>query len=497
MGVLSLNEVGIPDFVKVNKIHYSMLPPLVNNTMTIRGKKGLYHFSQDVGTRQVTVDITIKATMGTVIARARELAEWLYYEGPVSLSLPDEPEKYYMVVPDGETNIDEMVSIGQGTLTFLCTEAFAYGPEHITDYVVTTSDAFEVDVIGDVDTYPQIDLTIKSDITSISVIADDGFVMFGEPADVTKTPSNKMPRRLGDAMDNTSLWTSAVSVEGGLIQGGFSSDGVSFKQAGADYGTGTDWHGASAIRALPSPIQDFQIETWGTFKTTDNGQIGRIETYLLDENNESLGKIALKDGHKDGKWQSFEARAGSLSGGHYFINYFSKGGLVSVKNPKTKKITKVYGQGAWTSFYGKMIIRRQGQNWYAWIGAYDTVKKRFSARYENSWTDSKKIAMNKLAKVQVHIGAYGTYSPINDMRISAVNVYEFVELTAVQVPIIASAGNTLTVDCERSIILKDGEPFYEALNPASTFFSFQKGINGLAISPAKADVTVTYKERWL
>jgi phage-related protein len=83
------------------------------------------------------------------------------------------------------------------------------------------------------------------------------------------------------------------------------------------------------------------------------------------------------------------------------------------------------------------------------------------------------------------------------MYISDLKVQEFVELPADQTPIIATAEDILSIDCSKSIIYKNGEPFYQALHPASTFFKLNTGRNGIAVSEDDADVRIAYQERWL
>lgn len=480
--MLKLNGVNIPSFVKVNKVRFSVLPPIENNLLKVRGKYGLYNLGQDVGKRTITAEITIIAEqINGVMNATRELAEWLYHKEPVQLIISDEPDKYYLVLPDGNTEIDEIVNIGKGEITFVCTEPFAFGSTHEITFTPQSEDEiYYIDVKGTAENYPQIELTVTEDVTSIAVVTDDGIVMLGEEAQVTEKKVDRFPIRLRDEMSDPSTWTTAISVDNGVITGSFSSNGYQFQQANKDFGNGSAWYGASAIKSLPTPIKDFEVEMWLGFKASSKKQIGRIELYLLDEKNEQFGKIALRDTDPSNNYQIFEARAGTLVNGKYFV--------------------KTYGRrkGVWSDFdNGHMVIGRNRNKWYAHIGIWDSVKKRFHTRYTGEWFDTKNIATNKLAKIQIHIGKYGKYEPYSTMYISDIKVRERLTLGTGEVPIIAKEGDVLLIDNERAIVYKNGIPFFEGLNPASNFFSFKKGINGIAITPAKANVKVTYTERWL
>lgn len=477
--LLNLNGVNIPSFVKVNAVKYSILPPIENNFLKVRGKKEYYFTGQDLGQRKIEAEVTITSTgPNKVMARMTQLAEWLYHEEEVKLIIEDTPDKYYLVVLDGETNIEEIVSTGKGTISFLCTQPFAFGYLHEVPYTPTSDQPYYFNVVGNAPSFPEVELTVKENITDISIVADNGLVMIGEPETIDKTPTNKKPLRLSDTMANTSNWTAGTSVDGGTVAGTFSTNGYSFSQASKDYGTGSQWHGAAAIRSLPSPIQDFEVNADIGLISSKVGQIGRVEVYLLDANNNHVGKVSLKDVATNGNYMTFEARAGNYSGGKYFVREEKRNGV-------------------WANFSGRIQIGRKGKKWYAHIGQYDSTKKIYHSRLSREWYDVKNQFSSKVAKIQIHIAAFATREAYNNAFIGDIKVHEHVELTSTQTPIIAETGDVLLIDSSKSIVYKNGEPFFEGINPVTTFFPLQKGLNGLAVSPAKADVVVRYTERWL
>lgn len=489
--MLTLNGNKIPSFVKVNKVTFSILPPIENNLLKVRGKAGSYNMGQTVGQRVITADITIVAEkVNGVMAASRELAEWLFHAEPVKLVLDDEPEKYYLVLPDGETDVDETVNVGKSSLTFVCTEPYAFGEEHVRTFkAAELADNFmEVEVEGTAETFPKIELTMKEDVTAISLVSEsDGkFITIGEEAEVTSKPVNTTPVRLWDEMSNVSKWTTAISVDGGTIQGSFRSNGYSFSQAlgsenTPDYGTGTAWHGASAIRSLPSVISgDFEVEFEFGFNASTKQQIGRIELYLLDSNNEQFGKIAMIDASGINNHQRLEVRAGKLAGGKYFINDWG-----------------AY-KGVWSNLQvGKMRIGRTGRTWFGYVGIWNSKKKVYASQLYREWTDTSGIATNPLAKLQIHLGAYKEYPAYQTMYFSDIKVRERLTFNASETPIIAQQGDVLLIDSASATVYKNGEVFYEGLNPSSQFFSLKKGMNRIAVVPAKADVALLHAERWL
>jgi len=456
-----------------------VLPEIENRTLKARGKNGLYLYGQDVGNREIAVSFSIIAGTNTnVMTITRELALWLHNPEPVPLTLSDEPDLYYMVVPDGDTKLNEIATVGQGTIKFLCVEPYAYGPENTVTASPISSDPFQVPVAGTAEAYPLIEMKVRSSSTSLAVISDEKFVMLGDPDDVTKTPTNPFPKRLHDVLSNPASWTAGTAVDGGVIFGDYVSDGNSFRQANSDYGTGSGWHGAAKIKSLTTPIQDFEVHSYFGFKADRREQVGRMEAYLLDANNNVLGKVALVDKSDKNYYPSFEARAGTLNEGTYFG-------------------TRLRTDGNWTNKEGIMKISRKGNKWTANISVFDSTKTQLQYSQSYSWTDRSNKFTAKLAKVQLHVGAYGTKAKYKDMYYHSFRIFEYVELSATQTPIVVEKDDIILIDCEKSIVYKNGDPYFAGLNMASDFFSLKNGVNGLSLSPPIADVTVKYRERWL
>lgn len=491
--MLNLNGKQMPGFVKVESFEFSILPPMQNNMIQVRGKKGHYFYDQQLGQRMLNANIIIKAEANKVIEYTRELAEWLYNPEPVKLVLDEEPDKYYMVVPDGETTINEIVSVGMGTISFVCTEPFAFSVDE-TEHVFTpaANTPTYVNVGGTAEAYPEIEVTLTQDAESIAVVADNGYVMIGDPASADMTPVNTRPKRLNDEMNSLTGWQAATLVDRGVIAGTFSPSGLGgVQQTSGNYGTGTEWHGASVKKSLSATAQNFEAGIWFSHDSTHRNQTGRVELYLLDANGVHMGKVTLEDFSIYHEYPTFKARAGAAGSGHDIVAGYR--GLTST-NKKTKAEVSTF-----SNFYGRMYIRRNGKYWSAQIGIWDTVKKKFKSTYTRNWIDSKNQFNKPLAAVQIHVGKWGgsTIPATDRLHISNVYVTEIVELSNGQTPIIAEAGDVLTIDCSKSILYKNGEEFYKGLQPGSSFFALQPGVNGLAVTEPGTNVKVTYREGWL
>ncbi|MCD4839763.1 phage tail family protein [Neobacillus sedimentimangrovi] len=476
---IKFNNIPIPTFVKVNDIQVSALPPVSQKTMKVSGKAGSYDFGNEIGERRIEVAVSIIANSPSDLEdKTREFAEWLYYDEAKEFVILDEPDKYYMAKVTGESDINKVLKVGQGTITFICTDPYAYGYEKTFDLIPREGEEINFENTGGTTTYPTIRVVFSDPTTEFAIVSGDEYLKFGKPVDLeNQTPKDNKPLILWDEMHSLTGWTAASSVDGGIIQGSFSTNGYAFSQAGADFGSNPNgWHGAAAVKGLSKQIQDFTVQAmFGFVSGWDYGQVGRIEVYLLDVNGNKLGKLAVKDISLTSWSPTFEAFAGS--------------------NKNIAYVTK--NNKLWNNMYtGSFSLTRIGNRWTANISTLENYKATSSASFD--WVDVGNTVTGKLAQIQIHIGAYKDHKIQEVMNIQDIKVWEHVSLEQNEVPYIFKAGDILEVNCETGMILKNNIPYYEDLDPSSRFIKFEKGSNGLKVAPMIIESgTVTYKERWL
>lgn len=470
----------LPSYVKVLNIKYAILPTIESKTQKIMGRGGSYDFGIEIGEREIELEIMIIAdNQNDILRKARDLTSYLYYKDLKPLILLDEPDKQYMARFVGDSEVTELYRTGKATLRFLCPSPYA---ESITTTSVTAT-AFKdtpigVDNNGTAEAFPIITLTMKENASSISVITNDKHVTIGNSPDSDEEQEEENPLITGITADSYAGWSTALEVDNGEITGTFNSNGFTLRQADGDYGTGASWHGASGIRAISKELQDFSVDYYIGFESLSIEETGRMELYLLDANNEHIGKIALHDSSKSTRTLVVEARAGNYQAGHYFMRSSIPSSTVDGK------------------FYGVLRIYRKGKKWGAYLAFVDENGVH-SKVIKKEWTDTEgAFNLKKLAKVQIHTGAFSTRQPVKTMYVVYIGVYELKKPNT-STPVILKKGDKLTIDNTKAIILKNGEPFFQYLDPSSDFFGLNTGINGIVISPPVADVNIKYKERWL
>ncbi|MCH5586319.1 phage tail family protein [Shimazuella sp. AN120528] len=481
---IRFNGLDLPSFVLVNDIHISLVPPIKQTTITISGRAGSYDFGNELGERKITIDITIEASTPTELrANLRQLATWLYYEDAKQLILLDEPDKYYLAKVTDEIELKQNISMAQGSITFWCSDPFSYA---IQEKVIALNPIDETPIPitnnGNQSSSPRFHVEFTQPTTEFALVSGEEFLYFGQPLQQdTQTATQTRVTMLNDDMSSLTGWTSGVGVDGGVIAGSFATDGFRFSQSGGNYGTGSAWHGAAAVKTIATLIQDFTMEASVSLNPTANNQMGRVEVYLLDVNNAIIGKIAIKDMSINLESPQLEARAGNLASGTLFVAYRGK------------------KEGYWKDFSGILRFSRIGNKWTCLAAIIDS-NGRWIKQFTYSFVDTKNLYTAKLAGVQIHVGAYANYAviPINRLYVTNVKIIQENVPTSTQVPYIFSTGDVLEMDCATGSIWKNGEPFFADLNPSSTFIQLPTGTSGISVLPASiTNSTITFRERWL
>jgi predicted phage tail component-like protein len=475
------NEILMPDFVRVLSIEHSILPPVSQNLLTISGKHGAYDYGNEIGVREIAIDIAIvMAEENTLPQYLEQLAEWLYYDEAKKLVLGDDINKYYLAKFTGDSNIQESFLVGEGTLTFVCTNPYKHGLEReflIPETYGNGSEPFNVLNTGNAVTEPKMTFEIVKDITSFTVVADDEFIDIGTPmtVDDSRTIASHGKYAMYDQLTSTTGWTTSASVHSGTVFGTFEVYGNhAFRQSGLDFGENlTGWHGATMQKVMDFAVQDFDA-VWYFRIDTSKEQLGRMHMSLLAEDGTELFMVQMYDAHANNSSLRFSARS------------FGIENIIGSEATFTNN----------TSIDGYVKLKRQGSIMY--VDVYEKVSGAYKKLHSQRFMDTS--GGKKVGQVKLHTGAYGSYAPAYmEQRDVVITNLDKASLNINTVPLIAVAGDVLEIDNSTGAILKNGVPFYQYLNPSSSFIKLEKGANGISISPADCfnNGVISYTEKSL
>jgi len=548
---ITFNNIPMPYFVHVKNIKHRILPTISQNLLTVGGRAGSYDYGNTIGNREIDIDIQIITPEPNVLpAYLRILAEWLYHEDARELVLGDNPSKYYIAKLSGDTDITEDFVVGEGTLKFVCVDPFIYGESKMKLIDSYNGEILEYENNGTAPVSPVMQFTINKDITSFSVVSDDEVVDFGSPVTVDTPPSQIVDYRgyvLNDLLASLGGWSVAPSISGGVIAGEFEVyGGHCFRQKGLDYGSGSTYHGASMIKSMSRSVSDFSSKF--SFRINNESSIGYLGSIVVTAS--SLKLMAAPDSssrvvqtvtrgtklrvvRSEGWWYylsngtyclndtslttlTTEEKANNMIGKVMFylldenglpVVEMLYGDLVARANTCTVEINLINGSTKkkiagstipnYTDSKGFFTIERINNVWSVGLGLAD-----FSGKYTTSvapYVDWDNQFMQKVSRVQVATLAWADYpTPYMELWDVSVTSEETAEIPKEdEIPIILRAGDVLFVDNSTGSITKNGLPFYEFLNPASTFIHFEKGNNGLVISPSDSisEGIVMYTEK--
>lgn len=490
--IQSFAGLSCPAFLIVHSITPEVLPPINVNTLETPKRSGAYYGSSKFGIRTFDVDATILAPKKKdVLFYAEQLAQWLHYDEPQKLILKDKPNQYYMAKVVGSTELEKKARTGKVSFQFVCYDPHSYSVgEKVYNFNPTSTDPIQLINEGNMETAPIIDVTFTKNVTDFAIVSNDKAIYFGEPFDSTvQTPVDLQPKYINDTGSSTVGWSNGTAVDGGKVAGEIISNGYSFFQGVTDgkrdYGTGSAWHGGAIVKSVGAQVQDFICEARIGFNTSAKNQFGRVELYALDINDNMLAKMALKDAHPTMRAPMWDTWVGKVNAGGTSIN-------------------KSYGAhvGTLNSFINGVIrVERIGKRWTFYISKITDTGVHHTQIFKQ-FVDWKQQYMQKVAKIQIHIGAYGSNPPVDDMWVGNVMFKEVKNKKDAyannQFDYAFRKDDKLHIDCSTNKILLNGEVYYNKLYPTSDYPLLDTGVNGLSVSePVIKDGKITYRERWM
>ncbi|HDX9695264.1 phage tail protein [Bacillus thuringiensis] len=417
-----------------------------------------------------------------------EIADWLVTDQPCELIFDDEKDRTFLAVVDETLDLDQLVDLGEGTLTFICPMPYKLGKEQTVDFKKDVSGLVaNVQNKGTVHSNPIIEIDITKPNTFLDVwfggvsLSDRDYFRIGMPLKTVETPVERNQRLIWDEMATTVGWSKVSSMEDGEPVGEMKSDKYQFYCS--DFGNaGKGWHGAAVKKSIPGgPVQDFIMQAYVTCKSKKINEMGRVEIAILDENSKVLSKIAMNDLF----WQA-EQNFGTM-----VIGYDNKPGKTGL----------IYESGdypnTWNQYFGRLWIARTGNVWEAYISRFlPGTEKDDSERFAR-WTDEKNYHMEKAAQIQISIMQFQDVPPVEAMSVSDLKFWKVNLNTKNTPPYIVDVGDKVVIDTENSHVTIEGKNAINIKDIFSNFPVINRGTNKLEIMPSDIGTArAKYRERF-
>jgi predicted phage tail component-like protein len=453
----------------------------VENTLThVAGMDGSYPSSSRLASRRMTIDITMKGTsFNDLRKRIEQLNEILFTRNiDVPIVFNDEPDRVYYGRIDEVTDTIESSYIYQAQLTVICSDPFKYGEEKKLTF---SSDIVSFTNQGTAEADPIFEMEVLKPTTFAMVQnQDEQYQMIGRPVDADSTPFEAEELIMHKRMSSTSDWTAASQVDNGVVSGTMVSDGNGFVVQSFGTQGQAKWYGPALKTSLPETLQDFRMEA-RVENLNGRNQVGKVEIYLLDINNNILARISMAD-----VWQGY---------------YRNRAASNIRNNESTQSLhrlaeTTAEAQGElWNNFDGILRIERVGERWSAYVAKVGNGNLH-SARETKNFIDVGNEFQQQVAQIQVHIGIFDNYSP-TAMRIKDLKVWKINNPDDHQIPYIVYAGDVITLDHRTSEILINGEPRTDLKDFGGQYFKLTPGGNQVIVQPSDSfNTNMKYLERY-
>ncbi|MED0904195.1 MULTISPECIES: distal tail protein Dit [Bacillus cereus group] len=466
--------------------------PLKRNFLSVPGYPGARLLSTQTDIRVLSIPVGIIVPDGGDLELLKEeIADWLITEQPVELVFDVTPDRTYMAVIDEEFDPEEFVTLGKGTLKFVCPMPYKLG--EVQTHKFTQSWSTEITSYftnkGSVEAPPIIEIDIKKPSTFLDVWfgkypLERNYLRIGYPLTVEETTVQERERVLWDEMSSVVGWTPVTGqVEEMKGTGSFKSRG-GYALYCEDYGQEKGFHGALAKRSIPGgPLQDFEMETWVRLKSKSIGEMGRVEVLLLDEASNIVTRINMNDLYWNAEMTKTYMRIGNAGTPNSIRKLVDTSGA----HPNTLN-----------QFYGRLRVARRGNEWSVYVARFRDGTEIDDASLVERLIDETGNPMTerKVAQVMIAICKWDNNQPVDVIQIDDLKIWKINKVPSNTKPYIFETGDKVIIDTERSLVTINGK---DAINIKDIFSEFPKiirGDNRIDIMPPDVNATISYRERF-
>lgn len=458
--------------------------PLKRNFLSTPGYPGARLLNTQTEMRVLSIPVGIIVPEGSDLETMKEeIAEWLITGQPAELIFDVEPNRTYLAVVEDSFDPDEFVTLGIGTIKFICPMPYKLGPTRTVDFQTGASGLIaNVQNKGSVESNPIIEVEVTKPSTFLDVWNGTDYFRIGYPLKADQVPVERNQRVLWDEMGTTIGWTDVPKTEDMTGGGKFKSDGYRFMAEYLGEPTVKGWHGCIAKKNIPQgPLQDFIMQAYVHINSYHWDQMGRVEIGLLDENSDYVARISMSDVQWEAEQNSGFASVGNSKkpGGQVLINEHGD-------HPDT-----------WSNFRGRLWLARTGNRWEAYISKFILGTEIDDAERFVVWIDESNVNMNEIAQVQISISQFSNNMFCSQMSIDDLKIWKVNMNTQNNPPYIFDVGDKVVIDTERSLVTINGKKAINLKDIFSDYPVIHKGSNKLEIMPSTVGTAkVTYRERF-
>jgi len=472
---------NLSTYIKVTQVNRGIIPERENRTYTIPKKSGVFYDGYTYKEKVIPVEFMIVNTDLNAVRRA--LASMLDVEAPAQLVFSDEPNYYWMAVPDGKVDLEEILKVGTGSIDFLCPKPWAYKTGESEFILAPSQTKLTAINNGSAPTSPKFTVNFASDCGFIGITSPQGIIQLGNKIAVDAIPVPKSEKLIESLFKGTGSASWAKNT--------FQPLHFNAQASGTIYESSTDikvdnfgtwgtkeWHG-------PVLSKELAVDTLG-LNTADNWEVfskfhcrsyggdavralAMMEFGVFDDTGEYLAGIRMGDS------MSVTANVGI--------------GVFVGKNADSngRERAQMWDVGKYDWFNGSVRITKMGNNFNFEVFNYSTNRKFNKTFY------SEALGAKKAKTAYLFMGKYKDEVGYNDMSVTHFNFTKHHTETMKDIPNIFSNGDELVIDNETGKVTLNGVPYYSGLDIGSNFFPLKQGATDIGFIYSSWATQPTFK----
>lgn len=481
MITVEYNGHMISDYMIINSLDRGIGAPRTNNLKKLGTARG----EQYIGYTSDSPRIVMKFTLiSSLVEKRRELAKIMEVSEPARLIFSDEPDKYYMAVPDNEIAFDDNRRYGTGTITWVVPDGLAHSK--ITKQFTAAKNAsgiLELTINNEGTADVPISYTVKHnhDNGFLGFVSDQGVLQAGRIYEVDGSDYKQAeilietnqftefardtsvnPENPAKATDGTLAVTQIDGVSGLVLQTPSASAG---------------WGGGMVTAIVPDDSEGKKPVNWwcyfnAYFESHNPNQIGCMSINFLDENDSVIYSYIIEKNSATNK-AMVALRAGKDV--QYMLNF----------TPGMRDQDNMFTRGQ-----GHCDIIKDGANLSGYF---------FGVRKSVNIPELADVACHK---IQMYIARYGTSPALTRSYFKNITFRNNVVDKWADIPNRYPAGSEVIIDGSESKIYTDGILRMDDEVKGTQYFLAPPGQSKIQVyhsnfSVPEPDVTAEIREAWI
>lgn len=309
---VTFDGIELSDYLKVTDLQRDIGTSRTNKTVKVGNSDGESYLGSTLEKKIIPMSFNLRYDL---TEKRRELAHLLNVDEPKMLIFGDEPDKYYMAIPDGEIPLPENNFLGNGTINWLVVDGVAHAVEY-SEVPQKGQGMVDISNNGSYKSYPILEAKMSSDNGFVGFINQDGAILqFGnpdEPDTVDYIESDRVVWDTSMVADKeasrgwktnvyqfSELWLGKHRLNANGTRVFDSNATLNYIQAGS-YGTGSSGYKGITYGRKVSPdsqghvgARDFESRHGVWFETGTVKQTGLFLTELRDKDGKQVCSVAF------------------------------------------------------------------------------------------------------------------------------------------------------------------------------------------------------------